>query len=41
MTHFGAIPWIAEPIALYPPYDERQQRAGARTIPVVVLDAVG
>jgi deazaflavin-dependent oxidoreductase (nitroreductase family) len=26
---------------LYPPYDEYQQRAGARTIPVVVLDPVG
>ena len=23
---------------LYPPYDEYQQRAGARTIPVVILD---
>jgi len=26
--------------AIYPPYDEYQQRAGARTIPVVVLDPV-
>ena len=24
--------------ALYPPYDEYQRRAAARTIPVVVLD---
>jgi hypothetical protein len=24
--------------ALYPPYDEYQERAGERTIPVVVLD---
>jgi hypothetical protein len=23
---------------IYPPYDEYQERAGARTIPVVVLD---
>jgi deazaflavin-dependent oxidoreductase (nitroreductase family) len=27
--------------ALYPPYDEYQVRAGARTIPVVVLDPIG
>ena len=26
---------------VYPPYDEYQERAGARTIPVVVLDPVG
>jgi deazaflavin-dependent oxidoreductase (nitroreductase family) len=26
---------------LYPPYEEYQQRAGDRTIPVVVLDPVG
>ena len=26
--------------AIYPPYDEYQERAGARTIPVVVLDPV-
>lgn len=26
---------------IYPPYDEYQERAGARTIPVVVLDPVG
>jgi len=26
---------------MYPPYDEYQQRAGERTIPVVVLDPVG
>lgn len=26
---------------IYPPYDEYQQRAAARTIPVVVLDPVG
>jgi deazaflavin-dependent oxidoreductase (nitroreductase family) len=26
--------------ALYPPYDEYQVRAAARTIPVVVLDPV-
>jgi len=26
---------------LYPPYDEYQERAGERTIPVVVLDPVG
>lgn len=26
---------------IYPPYVEYQERAGARTIPVVVLDAVG
>jgi len=26
---------------IYPPYDEYQQRAGTRTIPVVVLDPVG
>ena len=25
---------------IYPPYDEYQERAGARTIPVVVLDPV-
>lgn len=25
---------------IYPPYDEYQKRAGARTIPVVVLDPV-
>ena len=25
---------------IYPPYDENQQRAGERTIPVVVLDPV-
>ncbi len=27
--------------AIYPPYDEYQERAGTRTIPVVVLDPVG
>lgn len=27
--------------ALYPPYDEYQERAGERTIPVVVLEPVG
>jgi deazaflavin-dependent oxidoreductase (nitroreductase family) len=26
---------------IYPPYDEYQERAGERTIPVVVLDPVG
>ena len=26
---------------IYPPYNEYQERAGARTIPVVVLDPVG
>jgi proline iminopeptidase len=26
---------------IYPPYDEYQERAGARTIPVVVLDPAG
>jgi proline iminopeptidase len=26
---------------MYPPYNEYQERAGARTIPVVVLDPVG
>jgi len=26
---------------LYPPYDEYQERAGDRTIPVVVLDPIG
>jgi deazaflavin-dependent oxidoreductase (nitroreductase family) len=26
---------------LYPPYDEYQQRAGARVIPVVVLEPIG
>jgi deazaflavin-dependent oxidoreductase (nitroreductase family) len=28
-------------VELYPPYTEYQERAGARTIPVVVLDPVG
>jgi len=27
--------------AMYPPYREYQERAGARTIPVVVLDPSG
>jgi hypothetical protein len=26
---------------MYPPYTEYQERAGTRTIPVVVLDPVG
>ena len=26
---------------MYPPYNEYQERAGGRTIPVVVLDPVG
>ena len=30
----------AQMAKLYPPYDEYQERAGARTIPVVVLDPV-
>ena len=30
-----------EMAALYPPYEEYQERAGERTIPVVVLDPVG
>ncbi len=29
-----------EMAVIYPPYDEYQERAGARTIPVVVLDPV-
>ncbi len=28
-------------VGIYPPYDEYQERAGERTIPVVVLDPVG
>ena len=30
----------AQMAKIYPPYDEYQERAGARTIPVVVLDPV-
>ncbi len=30
-----------EMAALYPPYDQYQENAGSRTIPVVVLDPVG
>ena len=33
--------WWDRAVAAYPPYAEYQERAGARTIPVVVLEPRG